>query len=88
MMSGSGAETNQRRIAIAGKKLEGKIEYNFPIVLFTQVINEKDKPPRYQFVTNSDGLITAKSPRGMFPQTIDNDLKKVVEQVKLYYELT
>jgi len=87
MMSASGAETNQRRIKIEGKKHEGKIEYHFPIVLFTLAKAEKDKPTSYYFATNSDGLITAKSPEGMFPQLVPNDLDLVVKRVKEYYEL-
>lgn len=87
LMASSGAETSQRRIKVDGKKLEGKIEYHFPIVLFTLTKSEKDKPTTYHFVTNSDGLITAKSPRGMFPQLINNDLNLVIQTCKEYYGL-
>lgn len=87
IMSSSGAETTQRRIKVDGKKLEGKVEYHFPIVLYTLTKADKDKPATYHFVTNTDGLITAKSPKGMFPTIINNDLSLVLKTCKEYYGL-
>jgi hypothetical protein len=39
-----------------------------------------------QFVTNYDGRYPAKSPVGMFPLHISNDLGLVIELINNYYE--
>ena len=86
IMSPTGSETTARRVKIDGKKHEGKIEYHFSLVLFTDVKKDKDKPAVYNFVVNTDGMNTAKTPDGMFTtDKIDNDINAVIERVKEYY---
>lgn len=67
-----------------GKMLDEKltVEGLFSIVLLctTDGIN-------HQFVTQSDGYTTAKSPMEMFEPTIDNDLKMVDKTIREYYGL-
>ena len=67
-----------------GKMLDEKltVEGLFSIVLMctTDGINHK-------FITQSDGLTTAKSPMDMFEIEIDNDLKFVDDKIREYYEL-
>ena len=41
----------------------------------------------HKFITQSDGVITAKSPVGMFQLEIDNDLKAVDTAIREYYGL-
>lgn len=84
-------------ILIAQKvKTVGKLvddQYNplavVTIALFTHVSYSKEGTPVYEFITQrckKDGVeIPAKSPRGMFPLTIPNDLKEVLALSRKYY---
>ena len=65
-----------------GKMLDEKltVEGLFSIVLLCDVLDK-----RHVFITQSDGTTTAKSPMGMFPETIDNDLEYVDETIRDYY---
>jgi hypothetical protein len=56
------------------------IEGKFTCVLHTAVTDGN-----YKFITNSDGIHTAKTPLGLFPtQLIDNDLMAVVNAINEY----
>lgn len=67
-----------------GKLLDEKdtVEGRCSIVLLCCA--EKD---RHYFKTQSDGYCTAKSPMEMFPPEIDNDLKRVDETIRSYWNL-
>ena len=67
-----------------GKMLDNQltVEGLFSIVLLCQ----RDDSG-YHFVTNSDGMTTAKSPMDMFDGVIDNDLKMVDKTIREYWEL-
>lgn len=67
-----------------GKMLDEKltVEGLFSIVLLCQTDGAV-----HNFITQSDGFSTAKSPMEMFPLTIDNDLKFVDGEIRKYYEL-
>jgi len=67
-----------------GKMLDEKItlEGLFTIVLRTQVENGN-----YQFVTQTNGMDTIKSPMEMFDLSLDNDLKQVDSIIREYYDL-
>lgn len=67
-----------------GKMLDEKltVEGLFSIVLICQTDGIK-----HEFITQSDGTTTAKSPMEMFPPKIDNDLKAVDETIRKYYEI-
>ena len=67
-----------------GKMLDEKLtlEGLFSIVLICQTDGLK-----HEFITQSDGTTTAKSPMEMFPPKIDNDLKAVDETIRKYYDL-
>ena len=67
-----------------GKMLDEKltVEGLFSIVLLCQTDGTV-----HNFITQSDGFSTAKSPMEMFPLTIDNDLKFVDGEIRKYYEL-
>ena len=58
------------------------LEGLFSIVLMTKV-NEK----KHMIVTQTDGTNTCKSPMGMLPEEMDNDLKAVDTAIREYYEL-
>lgn len=67
-----------------GKMLDEKltVEGLFSIVLLCR--SGKDK---HYFVTQSEGISTAKSPMDMFPAEIDNDLKLVDSTIREYWGL-
>ncbi len=73
----------------AGKMVDQYVtmEGKFDIVLYgSQEFDNKSKKALKQFVTNYDGRYPAKSPVGMFPLTMPNDLGVVIDLVNKYYE--
>ena len=83
----SGNTFNVRRIKVQGKQHAGSIEKELLMVLFTEVKRDKEGNTRYVFQTNSDGITSAKTPMGMFPESyIDNDVNAVIEAAKNYYD--
>ena len=68
----------------AGKMIDSQLtlESLFSIVLYCMTDGK-----RHYFVTQSDGVTTAKSPMDMFPLEIDNDLKAVDTAIREYYGL-
>lgn len=75
-------------VKVDGKKLEGKIESFFTVVLHTRFNSVKPGTEAYQFCTNTDGKNTAKSPEGMFPERyIQNDLSLVLGSIYDYYDM-
>ncbi|GKH49634.1 ATP-binding protein [Eubacteriales bacterium] len=67
-----------------GRMLDEKITLEG---LFTIVLKTFVKDGKYGFTTQSNGSDTVKSPIGMFPPEIDNDLKMVDATIRQYYEL-
>ena len=53
--------------------------------LFSIVLMCRTDGKTHQFVTQSDGTNTCKSPIDMFPATMDNDLKAVDAMIREYY---
>ena len=75
------SETDQdgrEKVKTIGKMLDEKltVEGCFDIVLYC-----RDQ----KFYTQGDGISTAKSPEGMFPLEITNDLKLVDDAIREYY---
>lgn len=68
----------------AGKMIDSQItlESLFTIVLYAYTDGKK-----HVFVTQSDGITTAKSPMEMFPLEVENDLKAVDSAIREYYEI-
>ena len=68
----------------AGKMIDTQLtlESLFTIVLYCVTDGKSHK-----FITQSDGVITAKSPMEMFPYEMDNDLKAVDTAIREYYGL-
>ena len=66
----------------SGKMIDNQLtlESLFSIVLFATTDGKK-----HTFITQSDGVTTAKSPMEMFPPEIDNDLKQVDSIIREYY---
>jgi hypothetical protein len=78
------SNTSKVKAKTMGKMLDNQLtlEGLFSIVLMC-VTDGKN----HNFVTQSDGFTTAKSPMEMFPDVIDNDLKIVDQTIREYYEL-
>lgn len=78
--------SGERKMKTLGKLLDDKItpEGLATIVLYADVIGNKDNR-EYVFSTQSDGFTNAKSPRGMFPNVIPNDLYLVAKRMEEYY---
>lgn len=66
----------------AGKMIDSQLSLES---LFTIVLYCVTDGKRHYFVTQSDGVNTAKSPIDMFPLEIDNDLKAVDTRIREYY---
>ena len=61
------------------------MEGMFTVVLFTDVSVDAEGNTNYQFITQSDGTTTAKSPRDMFELKIPNNLEYVIKTINEYY---
>lgn len=77
-------ENGKVKAKTLGKMLDNQLtlEGLFSIVLLCQTDGSS-----HRFITQSDGMTTAKSPMGMFDIAIDNDLKMVDEAIRNYYEI-
>ena len=78
------SNTGKVKAKTMGKMLDNQLtlEGLFSIVLMAYTDGKK-----HVFVTQSDGMTTAKSPMEMFPPEIDNDLKQVDSAIRDYYEM-
>lgn len=78
------SESNKLKAKTIGKMLDEKLtlEGLFSIVLYCENVENN-----YRFVTQGGGLTTAKSPMGMFEDTVDNDLVFIDDTIREYYEL-
>lgn len=78
------SNTGKVKAKTLGKMLDSQLtlEGLFAIVLMC-VSDGKN----HNFITQSDGLTTTKSPMDMFPGVIDNDLKMVDQTIREYYEI-
>jgi hypothetical protein len=78
------SNTGKIKAKTMGKMLDNQLtlEGLFSIVL--QCVTDGKK---HVFVTQSDGFTPCKSPMDMFPLEIDNDLKKVDQVIRDYYEM-
>jgi hypothetical protein len=84
-----GSLETKKKMKTIGKMLDEKVtlEGYFSIVLFCH-INPDPLPgqEKYTFATQTDGATTAKSPKGMFPAHIPNDLWLVSQRIDEYFE--
>lgn len=85
-----GSSVGRRVVAVDGK-WNTKIEKEFALVLFTHVsLKLEGGLPKhsYMFRTQTDGVTSAKTPEGLFPYEIPNDLLPVVKKVEEYFKLS
>ncbi|MBQ2510314.1 MAG: AAA family ATPase [Erysipelotrichaceae bacterium] len=78
-------ETGEIKAKTLGKMIDNQLTLEG---LFTVVLYAQTDGKRYWFSTQSDGYTTAKSPKGMFPPEIDNDLAYVDRTIREYYNMT
>lgn len=76
----------ERKMKTLGKLLDEKLtpEGLSTMVLFSGV-QKGDKSNTYFFQTQNDGIANAKSPMGMFPTEIPNDLQLISQRIDEYY---
>jgi len=72
----------RRRCSLEGKKMEGKVEKEFTIVLYADMVSEGDGF-KHIFRTN-DPRFSSKSPMGMFDPIEPNDLNHIINKIKEY----
>lgn len=82
-----GSTSARRCIEVAGKELRGIIEREFLMVLFTDPKRNKEGRMEYWFATQTDGITTAKTPKGMFDTPlIPNDLAAALKRAEEYFK--
>lgn len=77
-------DTGKIKAKTSGKMLDNQLTLEG---LFSIVLLCKTDGKEHCFETQSDGYTTCKSPMEMFELKIDNDLKKVDEIIRNYYDL-
>lgn len=76
---------NMIKAKTIGKMLDEKLTLEG---LFSIVLMARAEQDRHIFLTQGQGISTAKSPMDMFPELeMDNDLKAVDDAIRAYYEL-
>ena len=76
-----------RKMKTLGKLLSEKLtpEGMSSIVVYGDIVNEEGGN-KYVFTTQSNGVTNAKSPMGMFPQIIPNDINLMSSRIDEYYK--
>lgn len=70
---------------VKGNEWKGAVEKEFDIVFHAEIIMDENKVPYYMFRTQTDGVVPAKSPEGMFDSNmIDNDMAEILKKIKEY----
>lgn len=75
-----------KRLKVKGKEWEGVVEKEFDVVLWANVVMQDETNASYQFITQTNGVYPAKSPLGMLPREIDNDMKLILDKAIEYDE--
>ena len=78
------SNTGKTKAKTLGKMLDSQLTLEG---LFSIVLHCVTDGKNHNFITQSDGYTTAKSPMEMFSDVIDNDLKAVDHAIREYYEL-
>lgn len=78
----NGDACGHEKVRTVGKMLDEKfcVEGAFPVVIDCEV-----RDGRHVFVTENDGTNLAKSPMGMLPEVMDNDLREVDRLIREYW---
>lgn len=87
VIESEGGGVQERCFAIDGA-WKKKVEKEFVIVLYTTMITDENGVSAYKFITNKQKgyeNCPAKSPAGMLPLIMDNDLNEVIRLSEAYY---
>ncbi len=84
MMHEETSELGDVKPKTIGKMLDDKVCVEG---MFTIVLRAMKRDGKHIFSTQSNGSDVAKSPFGMFDETMDNDLNVVNEKIKEYYNI-
>lgn len=76
--------TGKVKAKTMGKMLDNQLTLEGLFFIVLQCVTDGK---RHSFITQSDGMTTAKSPMEMFPLEIENDLKMVDTTIREYYEM-
>lgn len=78
-------EDGFKKAKTTGKMIDNwlTLEGLFSTVLMCTVTGDR----QYKVITQSDGTNTCKSPIGMLPETMDNDLLQIDRMIREYYDL-
>lgn len=78
---------DRRQVKVSGR-MSGAIESFFTVTLFTHFNAMKPHPEGYQFMTNTDGKNSAKTPVDMFSEKyISNNMAAVLGRIYEYYDM-
>jgi len=83
-----GANGVEERYLACEGSWKKKVEKEFVIVLYTTCKINEDGNPEYIFITNKQKGFencSAKSPMGMLPPQMPNDLNLVIQEIEKYY---
>lgn len=89
VIEGTGG-VEERFISVDGS-LKKKVEKEFVIVLYTDCVIDENGDPEYVFITNKQAGYEnhpCKSPEGMLPKKMPNDLNEVIRLAEEYYNPT
>lgn len=67
-----------KRLKVKGKEWEGIVEKEFDVVLWANVVMQDESNAEYKFITQTNGVYPAKSPMGMLPREMPNDMSEVL----------
>jgi ABC-type multidrug transport system ATPase subunit len=73
-----------KRLKVKGKEWEGIVEKEFDIVLWASVAMLDETNASYQFITQTNGVFPAKSPAGMLPRSMYNDMANILTLAHQY----
>ena len=84
VMHSDSDESGQTTIKTLGRMLSDKVSVEG---MFTIVLYAKTDGKTHTFITQNDGVVTAKSPMDMFDNEIPNDLGLVDRTIREYYDM-
>lgn len=75
----------EKRVMVKGKEWKGMVEKEFTVVLYADMVFNKDNKREYRFVFNNDGKSSAKTPpiflESEDEETMENDFAKFYSRI-------
>jgi len=73
-----------KRLKVNGKQWEGMVEKEFDVVLYADALINSERKIDYIFRTQTDGVISAKSPMDMLNNPEINDMNIIINKINEY----